>query len=93
MNGAALNQDMLAPHAHELLATTTQGEVNDPSGAVLAQVSSGTLQGKDKGNIYNPGSPNGQSTTPTIVPLGGQRSAQQHGSQRLALRYCICTQR
>jgi microcystin-dependent protein len=90
VEGVMLTQDALGPHAHELLATTDQGDVNDPTGAVLAQVSSGTLQGKDKGNIYNPGSPNWELSGSTIVPLGGQ---QVHNNMQpsLALRYCIST--
>jgi len=90
VEGAALTQDSLAPHTHELLATTKEGGVNDPTNAVLAQVASGTLQGKDRGNIYNPGSPNSGLTTLTVAPLGGQ---QPHNNMQpsLALRYCICT--
>jgi microcystin-dependent protein len=85
---AAVTPEMAPSHGHALAATSSWGTTNDPAGALLAQPAKGDLQGHAKGKIYNPGKPNAQLTTASVVPAGGQ---QPHNNMQpsLALRYCI----
>ena len=87
-DAVALTQDQTARHYHALAATSSLGVVNTPGGGLLSQVAKGTLQGRDKGNIYSPGTPNAQLTGSMVVPAGSQ---QPHNNMQpsLALRYCI----
>ncbi len=78
----------MAPHVHALNAATALGTTNAPAGAVLATAAKGTLQGRDRGNIYNPGAPN---TTLAPASLGQAGNGQPHNNVQpmLVLRYCI----
>lgn len=83
-----LTQAEVPPHTHSLNATTSVGSTNLPAGAVMAQLAKGTLQGKDRGNIYNPAAPNAPLTAASVTLNGGQ---QPHNNIQpsLVLRYCI----
>jgi microcystin-dependent protein len=78
----------MATHNHSLNATTAQGTTNAPTGAVLATVAKGTLQGKDKGNIYDPAQPN-TSLVPASLALAGAGQPHNNVQPSLVLRYCI----
>jgi len=78
----------MASHSHALNATTVDGTTNAPSGAVLAAPAKGTLQGKDRGNIYNPGGPNA-TLTPASVSQAGGNQPHNNIQPMLVLRYCI----
>jgi microcystin-dependent protein len=78
----------MGTHTHSLNAVTSDGTTNAPAGALLATPAKGTLQGKDRGNIYNPAPPNTSLVAGAIGPAG---NGQPHNNLQpmLVLRYCI----
>ena len=86
--GVTLVLATMAGHAHALNAQTGLGTGNAPGGAMLATVAKGTLQGRDKGNIYSPGAPN-VALVPASVGQAGGNQAHNNMQPSLTLRYCI----
>ncbi len=84
----AISTATMAPHVHAAQAETALGTTNSPNGAVLATAAKGTLQGRDKGNIYNPGGPNTALTAASVAQAGGG-TPHNNVQPALVLRYCI----
>ena len=86
----ALEMPDLPLHNHGLSASTTNGTTNNPSDMIMAtpQVGGGRAPAADKGNIYNPGTPDTALALSSVGVVGG---SQPHNNIQpsLVLRYCI----
>jgi len=88
-----LNIQSMPAHSHGISANTANGTTNNPAGMILAtpQVGGGRAPAADKGNIYNPATPDTPLAASSITPTGG---SQPHNNIQpsLVLRYCISMQ-
>lgn len=75
-------------HNHTLNATTTQGTVNNPSGAILASPAVGRGSTGSSGQPYNPGTPN-TTLMPTSLAFAGNGLPHNNIQPSLVLTPCI----
>jgi microcystin-dependent protein len=91
--GVTLGTTTMPQHTHSVSATTAVGSTNSPAGMILAmpQVGGGRGGSADKGNIYNPATPDTPLAPASVGPAGG--SLPHNNIQpSLVLRYCISLQ-
>jgi len=88
VEGVTLTTSTMAGHNHNVNATTSQGTINAPAGALLATAALGPPRQSNRGNVYNPGAPNTGLVPASVGPAG---SGQPHNNVQpsLVLRYCI----
>jgi microcystin-dependent protein len=86
-----IDMTSMPAHTHSLNASTVGGTTNNPAGMVLAKPEVGGGRGgtAEKGNIYNPATPDTVMAGTSIAPAG---NTQPHNNIQpsLVLRYCIC---
>jgi microcystin-dependent protein len=79
----------MAAHNHTLAASTAQGTVDNPTGAILASPYVGSRStGVSTGSIYNPGTPN-TNLVPASLSLAGGNQPHNNLQPFLVLRPCI----
>lgn len=86
-------QTTMAAHTHPLIATTSPGGSNNPSGQILAkpQTGGGHGGGGNQGDIYNPGNVD-TPLAPTSIGTAGGSQPHNNIQPSLVLRYCIALQ-